>query len=273
MPERCGALLLIAAKAEADALRLAATPPAGGPPADLGGGLSLLVAGVGRSGDEPVQRCLAELRPKLVINVGFAGALEPSLAAGSLHIVDRWVDPEPPYADVAKSSRSFAGAIITELSRNGIEAPRATALTVEGPFHDDAARRELARASGAALVEMEGARWALAAVAADAAHVALRVVSDHADLRLPRPCHELLGVDGGVRWARWAGALATSRGHAGWVHELASLRRARADWRRALATMAPLGELLPAVCRAIADEAGAAAFQSSSDQGWLESSS
>ena len=252
-PERCGVLLLIAAKAEADALRLAAAPPTGGPPADLGGGLSLLVAGVGRSGDGPVQHWLAELCPELVINVGFAGALEPSLAAGSLHVVERWVDPKPPYADVARSSRSHAGALIGELSRNRVEAPRATAITVEAPFHDAAAAQELARASGAALVEMEGARWARAAVAADAAHVALRVVSDHADLRLPRPRHELLGADGGVRWARWTGALAAGRSHAGWVHELASLRRARADWRRVLATMAALGQLLPAACRAIAD--------------------
>jgi len=252
-PGRCSVLLLIAAQAEADALRLKPAQPAGARPADLGGGLSLLVAGVGQSGDGPVRRWLEGLRPELVVNVGFAGALDPSLAAGSLHVVDRWVDPEPPYADVARSSRTYAAALIGELSRNRVEAPRISAITVEDPFHDAAAGRDLARASGAGLVEMEGARWARAAVVVGAAHVALRVVSDHADLRLPRPRHELLGIDGRVRWSRWAGAMAGRRGHGGWAYELSSLRRARTDWQRALATMAALGELLPAVCRAIVE--------------------
>ncbi len=249
-----GLLLLTAARTEADALRLGpATPPVGGPPSDIDRGLSLLVAGVGRGGDGPVRRWLSELRPALVVNVGFAGALEPSLAAGGLHVVNRWVDPAPPHQQSAQGSRPLAEALIAELARRSIAATSATAVTVEAPFHDAAAGVELAAASGAVLVEMEGARWASAAEEVGAAFVALRVVSDHADLRLPRPRHELLGIDGTVHWARWAGALATGHRTGGWQQQLAALRRARIDWSRALATMAALGAALPATSRTLAE--------------------
>lgn len=215
----------------------------GGIPAQV----RLLVAGVGSAGDSVLRRALAELRPRSVVNLGYAGALDLNLAPGDAVIGTGWIlapdlEPDP---DLPRTSGALRDWIQAALRDRGLVPRIGSLLTVEAPFHDRLERDRIHRRSGALAVEMESARWARLAAAARADFVALRVISDRADLRLPLPRHRLLRPDGTVRWARWLVALAGSGGGRHLRRELERLHRARIDWVAA-------GRGLQHVCEALA---------------------
>lgn len=216
-----------------------------------GADVNLLVAGVGSAGDPVLQRTLAELRPRSVVNLGYAGALDPNLAPGDAVIGTGWIlapdlDPDP---ELPRTSGALRVWIQAALRDRGLVPRIGCLLTVAAPFHDRFERDRIHRRSGTLAVEMESARWARLAAAAGADFVALRVISDRADLRLPLPRHRLLRPDGTVRWARWLGALARSGGGRHPHRELEQLRRAQVDWVAA-------GRGLQHVCAALAAALG-----------------
>lgn len=216
----------------------------------IGNAGRVLVAGVGRAGDEPLRDALRS-GPGTVINLGFAGALEPELRPGESIVTSGWIDPAPPHSEVAAPDPSAKSWLLEVLSRRGIAARTGPGITVESPFHDAAEGRRIHRSSGALTVEMEGARWAAIARAAGHAFVAVRVVSDHADRSLPLPRHRLLTGDGDIRWDRWLRSL----GPEDWLRLPAALRRllrARSDWSAALAG---LDDLADAIVGAVAPPA------------------
>jgi hypothetical protein len=138
--------------------------------------------------------------PQALIIAGICGALDPSLAPGTL-VVSRGIvtdgAPElladPPMLEAARAAlRSHAGA----------QYVSARLVTVASPMTDPAQRRDAWNTFGAAAVDME--TYALAEAARDhgVAWLAIRAVSDDAHARLPGSIAGWRSEDDDTRVAR-----------------------------------------------------------------------
>jgi nucleoside phosphorylase len=173
------------------------------------------------------------MRPTLVLNVGLAGGLVASAAPGRCYATTSWVgDHAAPAAALPEGLR---------VRLRDIEIFDGVAATVDSPVGDRASREPLI-AAGATMVEMEGGAWARSAGELRIPFAALRAISDRADNPLPRPRHELLAVDGSVRWKTWVDAVKTSG--TPWPEAHRRLRRAQADWLAAVATLTRVGSAI-----------------------------
>ena len=124
-------------------------------------------------------------RPAVVITAGFAGGLDPALPRGTVIRPRRAV------------SRAAGPAI--EFTAGQGETDDLTIVSVDRVVTTAAAKRDLATATGAALVDME--TYAVAAAARDAGLpcAAVRVISDDASQDLPREIAALVQPQSGMR--------------------------------------------------------------------------
>jgi nucleoside phosphorylase len=212
--------------------------------------VSLISAGMGRSGDEAFAAALRDLRPTAVINVGIAGALDERHPAGSAWIVDAWPRLRPPHDVAARADAQLTREVARSLDAAGLSCGRARALTVDAPLHDRAERDRLREACDAHLVEMEGAAWAGLATDAGVPFAAVRVVSDHADRALPGPSARggrrawLLRDDGGTRKGRLALAMLLSSAWLRPRHHLSEINAAGVQFRQAMESLEAVAEAL-----------------------------
>lgn len=214
--------------------------------------IGLLVAGIGRRGDALVEESLGRLQSGVVVNVGVAGSLDPALSAGSVVVVDRWHDAEPPHPIAVEANQSLRQRLGGLLREAGIPYLDGSAVTVDEPLHDPARRDRLHAATGALVVEMEGAVWARLAADAGATFAGLRVVSDHADRDLPDDAlglmdrDRLLTAEGEPRASlRVAGGRSSAPAE---LHRVRRLRRAGRKWASAQEALdAVASALLPGV--------------------------
>ncbi|MGI9177138.1 MAG: hypothetical protein ACR2IT_04700, partial [Pirellulales bacterium] len=132
------------------------------------------ISGIGIEAATAATRLLIEgHRPRLVVSAGFAGGLDPHLRRGSL------VRPGVSLAEGDPSSLSLS------LPDPDTAMPMAI-VTVSRVLASAEAKRRLAEASGAQLVDMETHAVATVARAAGLACSSVRVVSDDATQDLPR---------------------------------------------------------------------------------------
>jgi len=144
------------------------------------------VGGAGASAATRATRLLiAGHRPGIVVTAGFAGGLDATLARGTVVRPSRAVTAAdgPPLA-LAAPQGSAAGLTIVSVDR--------VVATV-------AAKRDLAAASGAALVDMETHAVAAAARDAGLPCAGIRVISDDASQDLPREIAALVQPQSGMR--------------------------------------------------------------------------
>lgn len=229
--------------------RLGVDPPypAGRPiPA---GGARILVAGVGTKGVDDLRRTLRELRPSGLVNLGIAGALTPSLPAGEVVVVRSWLRPEEPHDVVAVTDERLAADVAGRLDEAGVRRIDGDAITVGAPFHDPVQRDRLHAATGASIVEMEGTAWHRCAAELEVPFVAVRIVSDHADRRLPDFRDWLLSPDGEPRWGRFVVALLRSGAWRRPLRETRKLLAAADSWRAAMEGLAAVSDALAAGLR------------------------
>lgn len=202
--------------------------------------LDVEVAGFGRAGDPAVEELLRARTAGTILNLGLAGALDPALRPGAVVLTTRWLDPETG-AETAHTDDTERALVKRWLGPAGTieEGP---GITVDRPFHDRAAAVAVRERTGAVSVEMEGGAWANLARRAGWSYVAVRVISDGADLALPAPRHRLLSASGTIRLGAWLRALpARSRPI---TAEWRALRQAQSDWRQAMASLSLVSTLL-----------------------------
>ena len=212
--------------------------------------IALLAAGMGRAGDATFAGALSKLRPAAVINVGIAGALDTALQPGAIVVVSDWRAPLQPHETLARADDDLRAEIGRSLDAGGVRWATAPAVTVNSALHDPGERDALRSATGAGLVEMEGAEWASRAAEAGVPFAALRVVSDQADRPLPGTKKAvgkrswMLNDDGTARRGRVFWALATSRAWLRPRHHLRQLSAAGIDWASALASLEAAADAL-----------------------------
>ncbi|MDE2224704.1 MAG: hypothetical protein KGJ46_05460 [Xanthomonadaceae bacterium] len=168
-------------------------------------------------------------------NWGVAGALDATLAAGDVLIVDRirYARDDPGFATDADASEQLAAALSAAL-----HVRRGTLWSATQPVATPSEKRALAERSGALAVDMEAAPVAAVALRAKLPFVVVKAICDPAARELPAGIVRALdGADEG--WSLRMVAAIAFGGPATWraVHALSrDYRRAR----RSLATAAAL---------------------------------
>lgn len=151
---------------------------------DGDGRILICRTGCGRHTTErAVRRALHLVAPALALNVGFAGALRHGLAEGEVYLVQRVCSTEPGHdaaCQLDPSLLDWAGKLLQPHGARLAELATATA-----PVCSPAEKLSLGRATGAALVDMEGYWLARMLGWAGIPLLMLKVVSDRAEQRLP----------------------------------------------------------------------------------------
>ena len=144
------------------------------------------VGGAGAASAARATRLLVDgHRPQVVISAGFAGGLDATLARGTLARPCRAV--------------TMSGGPPLDLVAGQGAASGLTVVSVDRVVTTAAAKRDLAAATGAALVDMETHAVAAAARDAGLPCAGIRVISDDATQNLPREIAALVQPQSGMR--------------------------------------------------------------------------
>jgi adenosylhomocysteine nucleosidase len=155
------------------------------------------VAGAGGEAAARATRLLIDgHRPRLILSPGFAGGLDPALARGTVVSPRRSINRTGgPPIDVAAIGQGTATATDGSRTSHGDLA----IVSVDTVVTTTAAKRDLAAATGASLVDMETYAVATAARAAGLPCISIRVISDDASQDLPKEIAALVQPQSGMR--------------------------------------------------------------------------
>lgn len=155
------------------------------------------VAGAGGEAAGRASRLLIDgHRPRLILSPGFAGGLDPALARGAL------VYPRTAVTRSGGPSIDLATAVQGDSPRSahgGTYRNDLAIVSVDAVVTTAAAKRALAAATGARLVDMETYAVAAVAQAAGLPCLSIRVVSDDASQDLPGEIAALVQPQSGMR--------------------------------------------------------------------------
>lgn len=155
------------------------------------------VAGAGGETARRATRLLIDgHRPRLILSPGFAGGLDPALPRGTVVYPRRSINltEGPPIAVAATGQGS-----VTTATGNATKSDALTIVSVDTVVTTAAAKRGLAVATGASLVDMETYAVATAARSAGLPCVSIRVISDDASQDLPKEIAALVQPQSGMR--------------------------------------------------------------------------
>ena len=158
------------------------------------------VVGIGRSAAEQLAGLLDAAPCRLLVSLGYAGALDPHLHPGELVVGNSYLHG----ASAAVPGAPHATRAAMLLRESGLSVLEGAVLTVDEPLLTPRAKRRAHSGSGALVVDMEG-RW-IADVAASRAIplIGIRAVLDEAYYPLPAFIATII-ADGGRR--EWTHAL------------------------------------------------------------------
>jgi adenosylhomocysteine nucleosidase len=155
------------------------------------------VAGAGGEAAGRATRLLIDgHRPRVIVSAGFAGGLDPALARHTVVYPRRSINCTggPPIGVAATGQGSATGAAGSATSSDGL-----TIVSVDTVVTTAAAKRELAAATGAGLVDMETYAVATVAQIAGLPCISIRVISDDASQDLPKEIAALVQPQSGMR--------------------------------------------------------------------------
>ena len=155
---------------------------------ELAGGATLLaVSGMGKEAAlNAGRRLLADRGPKVLVSIGFAGALDPGLRPGALLVASRlrpWPDGREGALRPDQTLEQLAHQTAVTLK---MPCYAGDWLTVDAVVASAVEKRRLRLETGAVAVEMESWYLAQAAQEAGVPFVAIRTVLDEAGRGLPQ---------------------------------------------------------------------------------------
>ena len=155
------------------------------------------VVGIGRPAGEHVAALLDAAPCRILVSLGYAGALDPHLHPGDLVVANAYL--HGPDAAISGAPHTTRAAML--LRQSGISALEGPVLTVDEPLLTPRAKRRAHYGSGALVVDMEG-RWiAEEAAARDVPLVGIRAVLDEARYPLPSFVAAIIADEGRQEWA------------------------------------------------------------------------
>lgn len=163
-----------------------------------------VVVGIGRRAGEQVVRLLDAAPYRMLVSLGYAGALDPHLHSGELVVGTAYLHG----ARDALPGAPQAGRAAVLLRQAGLSVLEGAVLTVDEPLLSTRAKRRAQSGSGALVADMEG-RWiAEAAAARDIPLIGIRAVLDEALYPLPSYIAAIIADGGRREWAHALRALA-----------------------------------------------------------------
>ena len=155
------------------------------------------VVGIGRAAGERVAGLLDGAPCRLLVSLGYAGALDPDLHPGDLVVGSSYLHgADPPVPGAAHTTRA---AVL--LRESGLSVQEGPVLTVDEPLLSPQAKRRAHHGSGALVVDMEG-RWiAEAAAFRNVPLIGIRAVLDEARFSLPAFVATIIADAGRREWA------------------------------------------------------------------------
>lgn len=187
--------------------------------------IALIVAGTGRkAAARGASRLIVGHRPRWLLSIGFAGALDPSLDRHTILLPSQCIDPE-------------GHRLSIDLALEPTEGYRAGSLvTVDHIVRTASEKAELRRKTGADAVDMESSAVAALCAQQQVRFLSVRIISDRADEDLPPEVLTILGPTGSFRLGAAAGALWK---RPGCVKDLWSLREHANEAARRLGAILP----------------------------------
>ncbi len=155
------------------------------------------IVGIGRAAGEQVAGLLDAAPCRLLVSLGYAGALDPHLETGDLVVGSAYLHGL--YPAIQGAPQATRAAML--LRRSGLSVLEGTVLTVDEPLLTPRAKRRARYGSRALVVDMEG-RWiANAAASRDVPFIGIRAVLDDADFQLPSFIATIIADKGRREWA------------------------------------------------------------------------
>lgn len=155
------------------------------------------VVGIGRDAGEQLAGLLDAAPCRLLVSLGYAGALDPHLHPGELVVGNAYLHGAK--AAVPGALQTSRAAML--LRQSGLSALEGAVLTVDEPLLTPRAKRRAHNGSGALVVDMEG-RWiADAAASRDIPLIGIRAVLDEAHYPLPSFIATIIADGGRREWA------------------------------------------------------------------------
>jgi len=142
-----------------------------------------VVCGAGVAAGPALAEILAARQPSLVLIAGFAGALDPSLRAGTTILARESTTPDGEAQTPDGAANKLVEAALHKYGRTFV---RSRLLTVEAPVMRSSDKRDLWNTHGAGGVDMETHALAQACATAGVPWVAVRVVLDTAGQSMPK---------------------------------------------------------------------------------------
>lgn len=155
------------------------------------------VVGIGRAAGGRLTTLLEEAPCRLLVSLGYAGALDPHLRAGDLVVGNAYLHgSDPPISGVPLATRA---AVL--LRESGLSVQEGPVLTVDEPLLSPRAKRRAHHGSGALVVDMEGKWIADAAARKEVPLIGIRAVLDEARFPLPAFVAAIIADSGRREWA------------------------------------------------------------------------
>ncbi len=162
------------------------------------------VVGIGRAAGERVAALLDAAPCRLLVSLGYAGALDPHLHPGDLVVGNAYLHGAR--SAVLGDPHTTRAAML--LRQSGLSVLEGGVLTVDEPLLTPGAKRRAHRGTGALVADMEG-RWiAESAMARAVPLLGIRAVLDEAHFPLPSFVATIISDEGRKEWAHAFRAMA-----------------------------------------------------------------
>lgn len=168
-------------------------------------GFGVAELGIGRAAAGNLHELLKTRRPKVLLSIGFGGALSGDLSTGDV-LVTTEVVSAPELAPLIPVDSELAGNVMNALIAGGIHATRGSTLTVLSPLMSAKHKHRQGILTGASIVDMETYWIAEEALRAGVPFISVRAVIDEMLHELPEFIAHV-AADGGqneLRHAIWA---------------------------------------------------------------------
>lgn len=162
------------------------------------------IVGIGPAAGDQLTSLLEEVPFRLLVSLGYAGALDPHLRTGDLVVGTVYLHgADPPISVTPLATRA---AVL--LRKSGLSIQEGPVLTVDEPLLSPRAKRRARQGSGALVVDMEG-RWiAETAGRKGVPLIGIRAVLDEACFPLPVFVASIIADSGRREWVHAVRAMA-----------------------------------------------------------------
>lgn len=199
-------------------------------------GIGVAEVGIGHSAAENLREILKTRRPKIILSIGFGGALDPELRTGDIVVSVEAATVQLPSRRLAMSEQHTKHAF-DALIASGLRVTKGSTLTVPEPLMSGEDKQRHGALTGAAVVDMETFWIAQEADRAEIPLVSVRTVIDEMHHDLPGIVADIT-ADGGQR--EWLHALRAMRNPA----NVGSLVPLAVRSRKAVGTLRSITEAL-----------------------------